>query len=263
MKMGMLGTAFAAVLCSMLALSCTVKNDQANADAASPAANVSEAKPSPEGDRVEVLPQVHDGEKAPAVESFGTFDLMRTSTNKDSAGIMVPPYDSAEVLASFGKEPKIGEKVTVVPLTSGIEPFYLTIRGSAMKSEGCTEEDEKPFWEVSLDPITSRQILAAEPREGRSGEFPFDVFLIYPAVAFAKNVPEAEWKKGLLPAGIATETVWAAIDIDNDAKPDLLDVRFCCKAPTQKIGDKCDLTCGKTFKKSGGKWNLLNESQPC
>ena len=175
---------------------------------------------------------------------------------------MVTPFDSAEVLGSLNKSPQVGEKVVIVPLTKGIDPFTLEIRSSERRSFGCSEEKEKEAWEVSFAPITARNVLEHRPGEGRAEEYPFDVFMIYPSVDFAKVVSGSDLRAEDLPGGLVPQVVHAAIDLDDDGKPDLLEARFCCSHPT-KPSKECDLTCTKTFRKTSGKWKLITEDQPC
>ena len=146
------------------------------------------------------LVQVPDQSKASGFEYFGSGIFIRNSQTKNDSGRMIPPYHSAELTAGLTKAPVIGDKVTVVPLIDGIEPFLLPIRSSDSKSEGCSEEDQEEYWEVSFEPIRSKRILEISAIEGRADEFPFDVFVIYPAVDFARQIPAGDLRPEDLPA---------------------------------------------------------------
>lgn len=205
------------------------------------------------------LPQKPEQLKASNIEFYGSALLNRNSTTKNDSGRMIPPYYSAEISGGLNKEPHVGDDVAIIPLIEGIEPFFLAIRSAEMKSEACSDGE---YWEVKFDPIKSRKVLDAKPREGRADEYPFDIFLIYPAVDFAKNIAATDLQTKDLPNGIVPIVVHVAIDIDADGKPDLLEVHYCCGKP-RKPAAECDLTCTKMYRKFAGKWKLTDEDQPC
>lgn len=200
----------------------------------------------------------------PEVMDFGVFDLLRSSSNKNESGRMVGPFAKAEVIVSLGVEPKTAEKVTVVPLGTNVDPFQLTIRSSEKKEEPCSDTDKKVFWDVETEPITAKEILEAQALAGRADEFPFDAAVIYPSVPFAKAIESGKLTAEMLPQGVPPSVVEAAIDLDNDQKPDLLQTTFCCSKPGQKPDPESDcMMCSKTYKKTNGKWTVINSATPC
>ena len=203
--------------------------------------------------------------KVPDVKDFGVFNLKRNSKNKDEDGLDIPPFDDAEVLIGLYLEPQIGEKVTIIPLKVNFEPFQLSITKVGEKKEvPCSTEKKKFYWDLELEKITDKAILEIKPVENDNQEMPFEVFGIYPAVEFARNIPQSELSLDMLPKGVAIQTIDGAVDLDNDGKPDLLEIAFCCEKPSESWSENndCDI-CQKSFKKSNGVWKLIDSAAPC
>lgn len=199
----------------------------------------------------------------PDVKDFAVVDFVRSSVNKDAGGIYQPPYTSAEIPLALEHSAKVGEKVTVIPLQVDFELFELEIKNVQKITEtGCDGDKPKTFWKVEFEKITRPNLLTAEPVKNRSGEFPFNVFVIYPAVKFARKLESGELKKEMIPKNVFLKTVTAAIDLTGDGKPDLLEASFCC-SKEDETADECDYTCGRTFKKTKGVWKQIKYSQPC
>lgn len=201
------------------------------------------------------------------VKDFGIFKLKRNSNNKDESGWKLPPFESAEVEISLNHEPKTGEKITIIPLKVNLEPFQLSVtKATKIKNEVCDVEgfEREFFWNTELEKITNKEILEIKPVKYDNQELPFEVFGIYPAVEFVRNLSPKELKQEMLPKGVSVQTIEAAIDLDNDGKPDLLEVIFCCsdkhKSPSED-GD-CYI-CQKSFKKINGVWKLVDAANPC
>ncbi|MCA1622824.1 MAG: hypothetical protein LC778_03335 [Acidobacteria bacterium] len=199
----------------------------------------------------------------PDVKDFAIVDFVRSSDTKDASGIYQPPYRSAEISLSLEHLAKVGEKISVIPLQVDFEPFEMEIKKVEEITEtGCDEEKPKRFWNVEFEKITRQDFLAVEPIKNRSGEFPFDIFVIYPAVKFARKLELHELKKEVLPKNVFLNMITAAIDLTNDGKPDLLEASFCC-SKANKTPEDCDYTCGRTFKKTKGVWKQIKYLQPC
>lgn len=206
-----------------------------------------------------------DKVKLPEIKDFGTADLRRISENKSSGGLLLPPFEYAEIDTTNFKEVKPGEKYTVVPLDVNISPFHLPVTKTVKtENNGCNEKEPAFFWAIEFERIVNKEILEIEPVKNSSPEFPFDVFLIYPAVEFAKQIPQNELNVEMLPKGIALKTVKGAIDLDNDGKPDLLEASYCCTETNVSPEEDVDCyTCLKTFRKEKGVWKLIDEAIPC
>ena len=177
----------------------------------------------------------------------------------------MPPFETAEIGIGLYQKPKAGEKVTIVPLQVNLEPFQLSIlKSDKQKNEGCDTGgiERKFFWNVELEKIINKEILEIKPIKYDNQELPFEVFIIYPAVEFAKNLPSEELKQEMIPKGVTISTVEAAIDLDNDKKPDLLYIEFCC-GDKSKRADNCDYNCLEWFKKFNGIWKKVDSANPC
>jgi hypothetical protein len=200
----------------------------------------------------------------PVVKDFGIFNLIRNSDKKDETGLYLPPFSEARIEIALNQAPKVGDKVTVVPLSVKFEPFQLSIvKTGEKKEEPCNAGKPKFYWDVELERITDKAILEFESVENNQ-EFPFEVIGIYPSVEFARSIPQTELTIEMIPKDIAVQTVKGAVDLDNDGKPDLLEVRFCCEKPSEIWNENNDCySCQKSFKKINGAWKLVNSAQPC
>ncbi|HEX8247805.1 MAG TPA: hypothetical protein VF599_06520 [Pyrinomonadaceae bacterium] len=94
--------------------------------------------------------------------------------------------------------------------------------------------------------------------KGYKNQMPFSVFAIYPAVKFAKSLNKSSLSKNSLPPNVLIENVESAIDLDNDAKPDLLSVNFCCGEPEKAKVEKCPYICKKYYRKNNKAWELFD-----
>jgi hypothetical protein len=197
----------------------------------------------------------------PEIKSVYESALIRHSEIKDDKGWMSPPYKSANIVSFFNVEPKVGEKVTVIPLNVEIEPFQLEI-SEVFKtpSSNCPDENNDEFiWKTELDIITDKEILEfTPPQEGYNKQMPFGAFVIYPSVEFAQSLPIPFISSKNLPKNIARNRIQSAIDIDNDNAPDLLTVLFCCGEPEKESAENCPYACSKYYKKIGETWKIIN-----
>lgn len=202
--------------------------------------------------------------KLPTVKDFGVTHLRRISNNKDEGGLLLPPFGHAEIDTAHFVEVEAGEKYTIVPLNVNIKPFQLPIiKATKTTNGGCDEKEPDFLWVVEFERITNKEILEIAGVGHSTPEYPFDVFLIYPAVKFAKNILQSELEAGMLPKDISVNTVEAAIDLDNDKKPDLIEVRYCCSDKFISPKENDCYTCLKLFKKVKGIWKLVDEAMPC
>lgn len=201
----------------------------------------------------------------PDVKNFDVRDLRRISSNTDISGLNVPPFVNAEIGIYLDQEPKIGERVTIVPLKVDIEPFQLSIlHFEKQKNASCDNTKIKRdfYWSIDLERIASKEILEIKPITDNNQEFPFEVFTIYPAVTFARNMPPEELKSDMLPKGVTIFTIKGAIDLTSDKTPDLLYLEFCCKNKNESL-QNCDYNCIEWYKKINGAWKLVDDAIPC
>lgn len=192
----------------------------------------------------------------PAIHTIAEGVVWRKSANDR------PSWEQITIANIFGfkKRPVVGESVTVVAIGSDIQPLRLRILSTEEK-EDC-DKRLRPFWEVKLEPLTQKRFFDVPSPPHRSAEFPFDVVVIYPAVKVAQQIKRDQLKRESLPNGVIIDTVKAAIDLDDDRKPDVVVTQYCC-SDKKKLTDECDYVCGKTFKKVGNLWKLVNTSMPC
>lgn len=151
-----------------------------------------------------------------------------------------------------------GQEVTVVPLGVDLAPVTLRIRGS---KRGYSEGSQPAEWEVDLEPVTERSYFDHTPRADRNAGVPFEVAVIYPAVASARAIPTRSLRRGDLPPGVPVAVVTGAIDLDADGAADVVLTSYCCDRPTKPAAD-CDYQCSSTYRKTNGVWKLVDSSKP-
>lgn len=195
----------------------------------------------------------------PEIKKIGEYGLTRNSETKDEKSWMLPPYKYAEIKMGFEYELQIGEKVTVVPLQTKIEPFQLQIsKVTKTKNSGCAENKKDFFWAIEFERIIDKEILEVEPVNNYKNQMPFSVFVIYPSVEFVKSLDKSSISKTILPKNVSLKRVQSAIDLDNDSKPDLLSISFCCGESEKESIEKCPYLCQKYYRKTGGVWELFD-----
>lgn len=161
----------------------------------------------------------------------------------------------------FSKKAAVGDKVTVIPLRVSLAPIDLKIV-RIFRWENACDESLPAEWEFELEPVRAPKFFEAKAVEGRVEERPFDVCVIYPAVAGARALSAGHLKPGALPRGVTPQTVAAAIDLNGDGRPEVVITSFCC-GDEGRPAESCDLTCGKTFRRTRGAWRLIDTSTPC
>lgn len=200
----------------------------------------------------------------PKMKDFGVYPFRRDSDNPDSSGIDQPPYKFVEIVnGSFGVEAKTSEKVTVIPLGTDFKSFEIKItKVSKADFIDCNAEPPGTVWDVEFEKVTRKEFLEAKTPRNRNPEVPFDVFVIYPSVKFARSLKASELTKSMLPKGVYKNTVTAAVDLTGDGKPDLLEASFCCN-DSKVSAEKCDYTCGTIYKKIKNRWKAVRNLSSC
>lgn len=188
--------------------------------------------------------------------------VYRVSERTDESSRQLPPWKEVRIGNVFGfeKAPVIGDKVTVIPLEVNIALIELKI----VRTKKRQDENLPVWWEVELEPVKHKEFYEAKPVNGsRSAEAPFDVCIVYPVIKSARAIRQDRLTKAMLPRGVTVKTVYAAIDITNDRRPDALITKFCCQNPTRSPKQQdCDYTCGKTYMKVNDVWKLSGSSSP-
>jgi len=198
---------------------------------------------------------------SPVVQMITEGVVMRESGIADAHGIDQPPWKQITIAnVAFDKKPIIGDTVTVITLRSDISPFDLRI-STAEQGEGC-DAGSPGSWMVELEPVTQQTFFEVPSPPDRNAEYPFDVVVTYPAVKGVALLRNDQLQAATLPTGIALNTITAAIDLDDDRKPDLVIAQYCC-GDTNKPVNECDYTCSKTFRKARNVWRVVETSGPC
>lgn len=249
-----------------LIISCSQKPIATNQPQTTTQINSTNQSARTEGKTLEKLSSPKGKRKLPVVKDFGVFYVYRDSDNKDVGGSPIAPFKSAKIDMVTDSEAKAGEKVTMIPLQVEVEPFQIAISKVTKKRyNGCDEPGKDFHFDVEFEEITDKIVLEVELVDNQGMER-FAVFTIYPAVDFAKNILPPALKQEMLPKGVAIQTVEAAIDLDNDGKPDLLALSFCCGDETKAVNstdDVCYYSCEKIFRKINQSWKLIRSENPC
>jgi hypothetical protein len=216
---------------------------------------------SPPPEPVEI-PRISKTFPLPKVHNIVQIDVWRESGIKDANNFEIPPYSKVFLNhLGFNQKPKVGRKVTVVPLEVDIAPIDLKILKATEREDPCTG-GLPHYWEIEPEPITQKEFFEVPAIPNRREDIPFDVCVIYPAVEFARQIKREQLTKEMVPVGITIKTVTAAIDLTNDQKPDILIAKYCCGDSTKPY-EECDSTCGKYFKKVKDKWELVEKIGDC
>jgi hypothetical protein len=258
---------FVFVLFVCLVISCSQKSIETNLSQTNSQIASTNQIEKAEGKTLEKLSSPKGERKLPVVKDFGVFYVYRDSDNKDVGGSPIAPFKSAIIYMVTDSEARVGEKITMIPLQVEVEPFQIKISKVTKKRyNGCDEPKKDFHFEIEFEEITDKIVLEVEPVDIQFISRAFPVFAIYPAVDFAKNILPPELKQEMIPKGIAIQTVEAAVDLDNDGKPDLLALSFCCADETKAVNsadDNCHYSCEKIFRKINQSWKLIRSENPC
>jgi len=259
---------FTIILFVCLVISCSQKSTETTLPQANNEIVSTNRIEKTEGKTLEKLSSPAGKRKLPVVKDFGVFYVYRDSDNKDVGGSPVAPFKSAGIeMMVIDNEAKAGEKVTMIPLQVEVEPFQIAISKVTKKRyNGCDEPKKDFHFDIEFEEITDKIVLEVEPVDKQFVSRAFGVFTIYPAVEFVRNILPPELKPEMIPKGVAIETVEAAVDLDNDGKPDLLALSFCCadeNKPVNSADSDCYYSCEKIFRKINQSWKLIRSENPC
>jgi hypothetical protein len=201
---------------------------------------------------------------ADIIRDYTVANVVRTSDRTNDAGRYLPPWNRVEIWgASFKTKPIIGDDVTAVAFVPGIQPLTLTI-SDVIAEEACVD-DEPTRWRVELEPVTRTDFFDATPVDGdRAEETPFDVAVLYPAVAAVSRVDRQGIDPADIPDGFARAHVRGAIDFAGDGRPEVLFIDFCTKMSERTLDPaQCEYLSSRTYVRSTGRWDRVDEIQPC
>ena len=200
---------------------------------------------------------------SPVVQTIASGTVWRESPVQDAAATSERKWKQITITNIFGfsRRPVVGDSVSVIALGAEMEPLSLRILKAQHKDNAC-DKRLAGEWEVELESITSSKFFQTTTPGDRSVDYPFDVVILYPAVKTARQLDKKQLARDALPRGVMTNTIKAAIDLDEDRKPDILVLEYCCLNPKQSTKE-CDYTCGKTYKKMNNTWRIVRTSAPC
>ncbi|MCZ6858686.1 MAG: hypothetical protein O7I42_00130 [Alphaproteobacteria bacterium] len=199
--------------------------------------------------------------KGSAVFVATTGLVRRTPISRSPSGEARPPWRLVEITkVGFKVNPKAGTKVTVVPLTTKAPSFSLSVVDSAQKP--ACGQPRKPWFSVLLTSVDSPQLKTIDPWPYRGEDVPIDVAVLFPEVRGARFIARKQVPQSDIPGGFLQRTVHGAIDLDGDAKADVLILQYCWSDP-KLIFPECNAVTGRVYRRVKGKWKLIGKPTPC
>lgn len=153
----------------------------------------------------------------------------------------------------FEVEPTVGTRTLVLPYPVG-KSVELAVEAAEQD-----EESPDPVWHVRLEDGQETSLATLEAPPERRPEAPSRAVVLWPAPE-AGAALVAEPAAGDLPSEVGLETVQAAIDLDGDARPDVLVVEFCCGDRTTV--EACEYHCGEYWQRLSSGWVRCRAWQP-
>ena len=152
----------------------------------------------------------------------------------------------------FEVEPSVGSHALVLPYPEGEGV------GLAVESADRDEDSAEPLWHVRLEDGRRTSLARLKAPPGRRPEAPGNAVVLWPApkAPAILRTPEEDD----LPPDVALETVKAAVDLDGDARPDVLVVEYCCG--NRRSSQACEYHCGETWQRVGEVWRRCRVWQP-
>ena len=152
----------------------------------------------------------------------------------------------------------------MIPLGIDLPPVQSRVLGAEKTPDPCSDA-LPPWWEIQLAPLTQPEYVgavSAAPANEDPERYPFQVCVLYPANPQARALNPGALDVATLPAGTRLEQVVLALDLDADQAPDVVLIQACCDKPELPLKN-CDLTCRKTWLRTGGQWKVIDAGTPC
>jgi hypothetical protein len=181
-------------------------------------------------------------------------------SRKAAGGHAHGPWKAAVVAAAIPRAgAKPGEHMTVIPLHAGLAPVDLKI--TSVEAQPATDLAQA-VWRLDAE-TTLEELLAAKPDPGRTDDHPFEVVVVYPAQSHAHLLAGRAVAQDLpKERGCSTQTLFGAVDFDDDPRADAEIFRFCCERPKttwKAMGPTpCNSNCESIFVRRGaGPWKVV------
>ncbi|MHA1538309.1 MAG: hypothetical protein ACTSUD_12190 [Alphaproteobacteria bacterium] len=199
--------------------------------------------------------------KGSAVFVATTGLVRRTPVSRSPGAEARPPWRLVEITkVGFKVNPKAGTKVTVVPLTTKAPSFSLSVVDSA-KKPACGSPS-RPWFQVLLSEVDSAALRAVDAWPYRGENLPIDVAVFFPEVKGARFIERGKVPQSDIPGGFLRRTVHGAIDLDGDARPDVIFLQY-CRGDAKKIFPECNALTGRVYRRIQGKWQPIGKPTPC
>ncbi len=182
-----------------------------------------------------------------------------------STAVVVEPVQLAKIISvdnsqatlaplSLKKRLPARAEVLLIPLFGELAAVRTQILQVSPIENPCSDALPK-LYETELRPVKDKSWLNASA--------PFDVCVIYPAIASARSLKLNALQAARLPSKVALANITAALDINNDQQPDVLLVEYCCDKP-ELDRKACDLTCSAVYvRAANGQWRIAETQTPC
>ena len=160
---------------------------------------------------------------------------------------------------------KPGAMVTMVPLNVTLTAVNTSVTRTTVIQNPCSDALPR-LYDTEFAPLTeSAWLTLPTPVAGKrfSENVPFDVCVIYPAVAAARSLNRDLLDAALLPKKVPLANIVLALDINGDDTPEILLVEYWCDNPQAPHG-ACDLTCTAVYRRQADDtWYLIETQTPC
>lgn len=188
--------------------------------------------------------------------------VRRTAVARGPDGIPRPPWKRIDITGvGFRSAPKSGTTVTVVPFSPKTQAFELKVE--TVRRGGICAPNRTPWHAIGFAPANRPDLGKVAPYPYRAPDVPIDAAVLYPVAKKARLLPASSVKQTGMPKGFLQKTVRGAIDLDDDGRPDLLFLEYCCRNRTT-VFPSCLATCGTVFRKDeSGNWKVLGRPGPC
>jgi len=154
----------------------------------------------------------------------------------------------------FKTAPTAGTRALVLPYPEG--------KAVELAVEAAEQDEESPeaVWQVRLADGRQTSLVTLEAPPERRPEAPSRAIVLWPSPG-AGATRVTELADDDLPPKVARETVKAAVDLDGDARPDVLVVEFCCG--DRNSVEACEYHCGENWQRlQSGEWLRCRAWQP-
>lgn len=188
---------------------------------------------------------------------FGIGTIRRTLERGRSSN------ERLNVLVVASRRPARGERVSVIPLQTGIVGAQLVIKSVDLfenpMNEGRQAGQLLPdYWQLEFEDNINLTILASSGVEARTGESSVDVAVLFPASPRARAIEPSAIPAGDLPDGFGPAAILVAVDADGDRTADFIAFEICEGNRRERAPADCDTVRTFVYERVESYWQLVD-----